>query len=423
MLIIIAGVAGEGEGEGCDQSLGLASNKIPAEQISSSLPGSSPNQGRLNNPGGAWCFQWSKLKESRSHHIYWQVDLGSPHLLSGFDSQGPPESLYGVTYISYISLSLQTSLDGESWTDCCGEEETMFYLDDKKDEVDKVERNSFSDLVAARYVRVRVSTSLRWVGDDNKCFRFEMLGCSSLSQAESGLTAVARSHGYILSSWQCPNLTLPSQLQLSLDVRHFGLRMTRQDTGEVRSYNTTDHSVIHPSPVYGQRYSVELTCFYHGLALNCGQLELEARPEVSLSCRAHSSFCEEHERLVFKLPESVRGTYLGQGKVLVEWTNSPTGWVSDLVTLTLKENSSSAVLLEREMVAGKTKMLLNGLDLGPATSYRLNFIPSGGRVPRDGGDHYRHCTVWINTRQLLINQQESPPLSPSSLTWANSTVS
>ena len=114
---------------------------------------------------------------------------------------------------------------------------------------------------------------------------------------------------------------------------------------------------------------------------------------------------------------------MGQGKVLVEWTNSPTGWVSDLVTLTLKENSSSAVLLEREMVAGKTKMLLNGLDLGPATSYRLNFIPSGGRVPRDGGDHYRHCTVWINTRQLLINQQESPPLSPSSLTWTNSTVS
>ena len=332
------------------------------------------------------------------------MDLGSPHLLSGFEVQGPPESLYGVSYISYISLSLQTSLDGQAWSDCCGEEETtMFYLDDKKDEVNKVERNSFSDLVAARYVRVLVSTSLRWVGHDNKCFRFELLGCTASSQAQSNLTAVARSHGYLLTSWQCPNLTLSGQQELSLDVRYYGVRVTRLDTGEVTDYNTTDHSVIHPSPVYKQRYSVELTCYYHGLTINCGQLELEARPEVSLSCRAHSSFCEEQERLVFKLPESVRGTYMGQGQVLVEWTNSPTGWVSDMVRLSLKDNSSSAVLLEREMVAGRTKMLLNGLD--PNTSYRVSFLPSGGRVGSDGGDggdHYRHCSVWTNIK-LIIN--------------------
>ena len=391
--MIIAGVTGQGEGEGCDQSLGLASNKISAGQISSSLPGSGPAQGRLNNPGGAWCFQWSKLNQSRSPHIYWQVDLGSPHLLAGFEVQGPPESLYGVSYISYISLSLETSLDGQAWSDCCGQEETMFYLDDKKDQVDQVERNSFSDLVAARYVRVLVSTSLRWVGHDQKCFRFELLGCTSRSRAESSLTAVARSHGYLLTSWLCPNLSLAGQQELSLDVRYFGVRIIRLDTGEVTTYNTTDHSIIHPSPVYRQRYSVELTCYYHGLAINCGQLELEARPEVSLSCRAHSSFCEEHERMVFKLPESVRGTYMGQDKVLVEWTNSQTGWVSDLVRLSLKDNSSSAVLLERELVAGRTKMLLNGLELGPSTSYRVDFIPSGGRVVGDGGDggdHYRH---------------------------------
>ena len=62
---------------------------------------------------------------------------------------------------------------------------------------------------------------------------------------------------------------------------------------------------------------------------------------------------------------------MGQGKVLVEWTNSPTGWVSDLVTLTLKDNSSFAVLLEREMVA------------------------------RVGGDHYRRCLDKQNTNQII----------------------
>ena len=62
---------------------------------------------------------------------------------------------------------------------------------------------------------------------------------------------------------------------------------------------------------------------------------------------------------------------MGQGKVLVEWTNSPTGWVSDLVTLTLKDNSSFAVLLER------------------------------GMVVRDGGDHCRRCLDKQNTNQII----------------------
>ena len=68
------------------------------------------------------------------------------------------------------------SLDGQTWSSCCGQEETTFYLDDKKDEIDTVDTNSFPDLVAARFLRVKVSTSLRWVGNDNKCFRFEAIG-------------------------------------------------------------------------------------------------------------------------------------------------------------------------------------------------------------------------------------------------------
>ena len=35
----------------------------------------------------------------------------------------------------------------------------------------QVQTNIFPDLVAARYVRLLVSTSLRWVGHDTKCFR------------------------------------------------------------------------------------------------------------------------------------------------------------------------------------------------------------------------------------------------------------
>ena len=359
-------------GEGCDESLGLANNEISAGQISSSLDLSRPDQARLNNRDSAWCFQWSKLNSSGGH-ISWQVDLLSPRLVSGLQLQGPPSALAPPAYISYIGLTVAVSEDGRTWSQCCGEEETTFYLDDKKDEVDTVGTNSFPDLVAARYVRLMVSTSLRWVGNDNKCFRFELLGCGSSSEAESNLTAVARSHGYLLVSWQCPNVTLPSGEDRSLDVRHYGVSVVRLDTGKVETYNTTDHSVIHPSPVYTRQYSVRLTCYYHSLALDCGQQEMEARPSLSLSCRAHSSFCGPQEVMVFRLPESVRGTYLGQGQVLVEWNNTRTGWLSDVVTLTLTETASGSTVLEREMVSGRTKVLLNGLD--PVKAYQVNFMP------------------------------------------------
>ena len=116
-------------------------------------------------------------------------------------------------------------MDGRTWHDCCGEEDkTNFYLDDKKDEVDKIQTNSFSDLVAARFVRIKVSTSLRWVGNDDKCFRFEILGCSDEeSVAESNLSAVATSHGYIHVSWNCPNVSLTEEDDLTLDSRFYSV--------------------------------------------------------------------------------------------------------------------------------------------------------------------------------------------------------
>merc|ERR1712012_482685 len=102
-------------------------------------------------------------------------------------------------------------------------------------------------------------------------------------------------------------------------------------------------SVIHPNPVFDQTYHVQLTCFYHNLPINCGHLQLQARPQVfniqmcprntfylmqvSLQCKAHSSFCDDTEMVVFKLPQRMTASYLGNGSVLVEWVNTDLGWV------------------------------------------------------------------------------------------------
>ena len=48
--------------------------------------------------------------------------------------------------------------------------------------------HAFGRLEAARFVRIKVSTDLRWFGHDEKCFRFELLGCKADSLAVSQLT-------------------------------------------------------------------------------------------------------------------------------------------------------------------------------------------------------------------------------------------
>ena len=184
---------------GCDGPLGLQSGAIPDRQISSSLQHSNPEHGRLDHPDSAWCFLYSQVQREGGE-VFLEVDLGRPQLLSGLQTQGPPAALYPASYMRYISLAVELSMDGLSWTDCCSEDaetKTNFYADDKNDELGTVSTHGFSDLVVARYVRIRVSTGLRWIGHDNKCFRFELLGCSEESRGETELSVTPQSAGYI----------------------------------------------------------------------------------------------------------------------------------------------------------------------------------------------------------------------------------
>ena len=94
----------------------------------------------------------------------------------------------------YISLTVEVWSAG-AWQDCCSRDRgtTHFYADDKAGEegevrspcpstvpatpCSQVTTHSFGRLVAAERIRIKVSASLRWIGNDLKCFRFELLGC------------------------------------------------------------------------------------------------------------------------------------------------------------------------------------------------------------------------------------------------------
>ena len=94
----------------------------------------------------------------------------------------------------YISLTVEVWTTA-GWQDCCSRDHgrTQFYADDKAGEegevrsacpstvpatpCSQVTTHSFGRLVAAERIRIKVSASLRWIGNDLKCFRFELLGC------------------------------------------------------------------------------------------------------------------------------------------------------------------------------------------------------------------------------------------------------
>ena len=83
------------------------------------------------------------------------------------------------------------------------------------------------------------------------CFRFEILGCSSQSEADTGLVTTAEAPGYLGVTWSQPVLT--SADSDHLHASYFLLNVTQQD-GDSRLYNTTDTGVNVAKPMWGARY-------------------------------------------------------------------------------------------------------------------------------------------------------------------------
>ena len=299
----------------------------------------------------------------------------------------------------YISFGVEVSLSGErgEWGDCCDQEtgaRTTFYADDKVGEVGVVRTHAFPDVIVARYLRVRISTGLRWIGHDHKCFRFEILGCSSVTSANSSLAARPLGPGYIAVSWDQPLVSLPSSGESLLHSTNFLLNVTRlgegEEAGEVVIYNTSDTSLNIARPVWGAEYRLRLTCWVQGVPLTCGHQALVAQPSPSPACRAHSSFCSA-EALVFLSPrrlEAVRNPETGE--VILTWEESTGGWRAPEMVMTVKETQwGERTVMEAIIAPGVTEVSLERLE-PEAGELRVLFYPRGKNIsPHVGQSVYR----------------------------------
>ena len=284
-----------------------STSTLPDSSFSSSVKGSHPEAGRLHNEANSWCFSSRSLEQSGAQAAELEIALPGPVLLSGIQSQGPPRALHPKSYMRYIAFTVDiwqpSAVSGDGhWHDCCSGDGggSHFYADDTSDELGEVTTHSFGRLVVATKVKIRVSTSLRWIGHDLKCFRFELLGCHHKSGGRSDLRAIAKPAGYLSVDWLQPKVTLPGEEDHQLESSHFLLKVEHKEDKEVvvEVHNTSDHSLLIPSPFWGAAYTFSLTCWLANQPLPCGEQTLVARPNVSLACTSQPSFCSQQEQVL-----------------------------------------------------------------------------------------------------------------------------
>lgn len=367
----------------CYFGLGLESGRIADDQITASINTSSPTSGRLNHGHGAWCFKSSDTIDE----VFFSVDLGEVQLISGFQSQGPPQSKHGVEYLRYVGLRVALSLDGSTWRDCCGD---LFYADDKSDSQDVITTHSFHRVETARYIRILASSGVRWVGHEEKCFRFEVLGCSlnDLSQGfqpEIHLMFNALPAGFLDIQWTRPEVEVANRERVVLESERFlaNLIFEEGEKPDITQFNLTTPGFISPNPLFGAKYQVDITCVYQGFAINCGNYEKEATLKAPSSCFLHVSPCSISDRIDFIRPHRFRAISLEDGSVMVRWTETRNGWRSPKMRLKVEDDTGNVI----EELGDSIQKVITLPNLQKTNDYKLIFTPYGPNIPTKVKEH------------------------------------
>ena len=124
----------------------------------------------------------------------------------------------------------------------------QFYADDRRDTANIITTHSFGTVVASRYIRILASTDVRWIGEAEKCFRFEILGCHpDLITPEISFQAISKPAGYLETSWSQPQLIIAKSEVVTLNSRHYLVNVSHiEETLILDQHNT--RLVLHVQP-------------------------------------------------------------------------------------------------------------------------------------------------------------------------------
>ena len=204
-----------------------------------------------------------------------------------------------------------------------------------------ISTHSFHGLEAARFIRIDPITNVRWIGHEEKCFRFEILGCQVEGrrkdhfQPEIDFEYESLPAGYISTNWHKPTAIVAGRENVTLNVPFFFVNITIRGSQWQEMYNVSDHLLILSNPFWGAEYHFKFTCIYQGIAMDCGEKEATGIVRVAKSCFAHSAICKISNHVIFALPEVISATSLSNGSSLIIWTDRTRGWRAPKVRLSI----------------------------------------------------------------------------------------
>jgi hypothetical protein len=197
-------------------------------------------------------------------------------------------------------------------------------------------------------------------------------------------------------------LDLPGHPDYELHGNYVLLNVTHDEEREdkVTVFNTRDTILVIPSPMWGFLYHLTLTCWHEHMPVNCGQLELNAQPEVSPACKAHSTFCSEEEQVVFLSPTYLSATYLQNSSVMIAWRDSSNGWRAQERMLKIEEKHwAGKTVVETKLSRGNSTIMVENLSV--EKTYQLLFYPRGPNIPADIGQVAVSLALLRNNDKLL----------------------
>ncbi|XP_076066282.1 uncharacterized protein LOC143039806 isoform X2 [Oratosquilla oratoria] len=375
-LFLLGPPAATAAGPDCYEGLGLASGALPDSSLTSDVSPESVGQARLG-ADGAWCFSLSEQFQL-GRPVNLTIDLGRTALVSGVQTQGPSASLHPKEYSRYIRFYAMNSTDEEGhdfWTCCPGSWNTKFFSEDKVDELDVVTTHPFHSLILARRLRLQFQTDLRWAGDDQMCFRIEVLGCPTDVTLSTKLALRAAPPGWLVMTWEVPTVvTRDAQgalTSLTLNVTGYQVATHRLVSGwsELWTNETLmSQRLMTPNPVWGALYTSYLACHHQGLTLDCGKTQTHA---TLPSEPDDGSLQDLSKKVQFRHPLSVVGVAQDDGAVLLTWAEGVAGWRTTYFLLQVLD-SSSQLVVEYTLPDEARNETVEGLSEG---TYQLQFIP------------------------------------------------
>ena len=245
-------------------------------------------------------------------------------------------------------------------------------------------------------MRIVVSSGVRWIGHEQKCFRFEVLGCL-IREGASGsfvpdisFSSAPLPSGFLSARWSDPAVVIAGRETVYLDTADNFL-VTASSNGETNSEfrNTTSHGLILPRPLWGSDYTFGVKCIYQGREIDCGEHYVESASiyDSSEDCFAHAAGCAVGDFVQFVSPTDLEAvTRLNGSSVRVDWRLTDRGWVPPQTQLRIEDATGGRLVSPTRVVSdGETSV---DIERGIAEvaffdteEYLLVFSPAGEGVP------------------------------------------